>query len=87
MFGIVWSPAEEKMLIGGVTRAIILTGFMGSFTMFSTYIFKTSELLRDDQLLLAFSNIAGQIVFCLICFFIELAFDEISKYTIRGDLR
>ncbi len=57
LFGFVWSLAEERMLISGETRLIILTGFMGAFTTFSTYAFETSGMLRDSQWWTAAGNV------------------------------
>ena len=60
-FGLIWSLTEERFLISGETRAIVLTGFMGAFTTFSTYIFETGQLMRDSEWLLAGVNVTGQI--------------------------
>jgi CrcB protein len=49
MFGIVWSALEERLSTSGETRSIILIGFMGAFTTFSTFMFETEQLLRDSQ--------------------------------------
>jgi CrcB protein len=73
LFGLVWSLAEERMLIQAETRIIILTGFMGAFTTFSTFAFETSNFLRDSQWLLALGNVAGQIVIGVICMLLGLA--------------
>ena len=48
-FGVVWSSLEERWPTSGQTRAIILIGFMGAFTTFSTFMFETEELLRDAE--------------------------------------
>lgn len=62
LFGFVWSLAEERMIVSGHTRFIVLVGFMGAFTTFSTFAFETGELLRDAEWLLALGNAVGQIV-------------------------
>ena len=41
LFGVVWSLEHERLLIGDDTRVVILAGFMGAFTTFSTFIFET----------------------------------------------
>jgi CrcB protein len=41
---------------------IALTGFMGAFTTFSTFIFESVALLNSSQWLFAALNITGQIV-------------------------
>src|SRR5579862_2618933 len=45
-FGLVFPLAEERKLIGSDTRQIILTGFMGAFTTFSTFTFQTTDFLE-----------------------------------------
>ncbi len=49
LFGLIWSLADERLIISGHTRFIILTGFMGAFTTFSTFGFETAELLRRAE--------------------------------------
>ena len=48
LFGFVWS-GSERWSISGEVRSILLIGFMGAFTTFSTYIFETERLLHDSQ--------------------------------------
>jgi CrcB protein len=73
LFGFVWALAEERLLISGETRFIILTGFMGAFTTFSTFTFQTAEFLRDGQMGLALANVVGQIVLGMVLLFAGLA--------------
>ena len=60
LFGIIWSLSEERLVISGETRFILLTGFMGAFTTFSTFAFETSGLMRDSEWLLLAGNVLGQ---------------------------
>ncbi|CAG1064595.1 Putative fluoride ion transporter CrcB [uncultured bacterium] len=60
LFGLVWSLAEDRLVISGQARAVILVGFMGAFTTFSSLMFETGELMRDSQWALAFGNLALQ---------------------------
>ena len=64
LFGLIWSALEERWPTSGETRIIILIGFMGAFTTFSTFVFETEELLRDVEWLpalgyFAIHNIGG----------------------------
>ncbi len=62
VFGLLWPLAEERLLISGELRTILLVGFVGSFTTFSTLVFESQELLRDSEWLLAALNLGGQVV-------------------------
>jgi CrcB protein len=73
LFGIVWVLAEDRFLISGQTRLIILTGFMGAFTTFSTFAFETAQQMRDADWLLALANIALQNVVGIVCVFLGFA--------------
>jgi fluoride exporter len=48
-FGLVWSLSEGRWTISGEMRAIILVGFMGGFTTFSSYMYEFADQLRDAQ--------------------------------------
>lgn len=60
LFGLVWTLAAERMAISAEARIVILTGFMGAFTTFSTFMFETGELIRGGQWLLAGGNLLLQ---------------------------
>ena len=57
VFGLLWSLFESRVNVSGETRAIVLTGFIGAFTTFSTFMFETAQLMRDSQYLLAAGNV------------------------------
>jgi CrcB protein len=72
LFGLIWPLAEERMLIGSQTRFLVLTGFMGAFTTFSTFTFQTVEFLQDSQWGLAAANSLGQMALGLVLLFLGL---------------
>ena len=69
VFGLLWGLFENRIAISGETRIIILTGFMGAFTTFSTFTFETATLLEQGQHLSALGNMAGQCVLGLVLVF------------------
>jgi len=62
LFGAVWGFFENRMLPGSEVRLLVLTGFMGAFTTFSTYMFETAELVKYGQMAMALLNVVGQSV-------------------------
>lgn len=57
LFGFIWILAEERFLLSSETRMILLIGFMGAFTTFSSFAFETGQLLREREWMLAGANI------------------------------
>lgn len=70
VFGLFWALAVERFNIGGEFRIIVLLGFMGAFTTFSSFVFESMELLKDSQWLLAGLNMVGQNVLGLVGLFL-----------------
>lgn len=73
LFGFIWSLAEARLLISGETRFLLLTGFMGAFTTFSTFGFETGSMLRDGEWLLVAGNLLAHNGLGLLCIFLGLA--------------
>ena len=60
LFGYVWSLDVTREAISSETRAILLIGFMGAFTTFSSFAYDNFALIRDNQWVPALINIAAQ---------------------------
>lgn len=73
VFGFLWALADERMLINAEWRTILLTGFVGGFTTFSTYAFETTGLMRDAQWGLAMLNVAAHNVVGFAGIFVGMA--------------
>ena len=73
LFGLIWSFGENRSLLSRQTRFVLLTGFMGAFTTFSTFAFETAGLLRASQWALAAANSVGQLVMGILVIFAGLA--------------
>lgn len=61
LFGLVWAATESRVPVPANLRLLLLTGFMGSFTTFSTYMFDTAALIHQDRWVAAFGQVALQI--------------------------
>jgi fluoride exporter len=72
-FGFVFPLAEGPMHMSGTTRQIILTGFMGAFTTFSTFTYQTVDFLEKGQWADAFCNVAVQLICGIGLMFVGLA--------------
>ena len=46
LFGLLWCLAAERQALGPHVRLVVLVGFFGAFTTFSTFAFDSVELLR-----------------------------------------
>src|SRR5688572_19520705 len=55
LFGVVWAAAESRLRVADI-RLVALTGFMGAFTTFSTYIFELTVLGRDGRFAAALAS-------------------------------
>jgi len=53
-------------------RMVLLTGFMGAFTTYSTYAFQSAMLLQEAKWGLAIGNIAGQTIIGILAIFAGL---------------
>jgi len=56
----------ERSTASELLRLAITVGFMGAFTTFSTYSLESVRLLQEGAFSLAFGNIAGQVIICLL---------------------
>jgi CrcB protein len=57
--GVLFGLIEERFLLNGTVRAVILIGFLGGFTTFSAYGLQTFALLRDGEIGLALLNMVS----------------------------
>jgi CrcB protein len=72
LFGVVWPLAEQGRLTPQ-SRLLILTGFMGAFTTFSTLAFESGQMLRDSQWGLAAANLMANNVLGIAALFLGMA--------------
>ena len=76
LFGIIFSATDSATQWTPETlariRMVLLTGFMGAFTTYSTFAFQSAILIQQDKWALAFGNIAGQTVIGILAIFAGL---------------
>lgn len=60
LFGLIWQLGERHRFLNPETQALVLTGFMGAFTTFSTYAFDLVRLLQHGHYAIAAGALAAQ---------------------------
>lgn len=68
--GILWSLFENKFGNSPQARTVITIGFLGALTTFSTLVFETGQLMKDDQWLTAMTNVMTQNVIGIFFLFV-----------------
>lgn len=57
--GLLFYLLQERNLVDPTTRAVVMIGFLGGFTTFSSFGLQTFTLLRDGEFWFASLNIIG----------------------------
>jgi len=65
--GLFWAISEYHLSISGELRSIVLIGFFGAFTTFSSLMIETAELARANEMVAALKNVALQNVLGALC--------------------
>ena len=66
LIGVVYSIAAEKFIIYPHLRAVLLIGFIGSYTTFSAFSLETFTLMESGNLLQAAANVFMSLTICLV---------------------
>ena len=68
IIGVLVSFSDNKFLLGPNARILLMIGFCGAFTTFSTFILETSNLIKDGQTIRAFLNVLLSVAIGFIVF-------------------
>jgi len=60
LFGLVWTLVVKRQVLSEQAGLVILTGFMGAFTTFSTFAFESSQFFETGRWQAALVNLALQ---------------------------
>jgi len=68
LIGIFATLSDEKLILGPDMRVMLMAGFCGAFTTFSTFILETGNLVKDAEWLRAFGNVFLSVIIGFILF-------------------
>lgn len=66
LIGVLYVLISEKMLLSGEARALLIVGFLGAFTTFSTFSLDTMLLIQQGWLLQAAGYILASVMICML---------------------
>lgn len=72
LFGLLWSIFESRVEVSRDLRAVVLVGFLGGFTTFSSFAFEAAGLLEKGAWLPALGHLLGQNVLGVLLVFLGL---------------
>jgi len=62
LIGLLMSLFAERFLVNPQWRLLLVVGFLGAYTTFSTFEYETGALLKDSEWMLAMLNVVGSVV-------------------------
>jgi CrcB protein len=78
LIGFLATLAEEKFLLDPNARLLLMIGFCGAFTTFSTFMLETSNLLKEGETLREFLNISASVLVGFLLFRLGVFLGEIT---------
>ncbi len=61
LFGLIWTATQQRLALSPEMRTILLVGFLGAFTTFSSFVFETNQMLEHGEWLMATLNLAAEL--------------------------
>ncbi|MDD4295230.1 MAG: fluoride efflux transporter CrcB [Candidatus Omnitrophica bacterium] len=77
VMGFAYAFFSGKISMDESLRLMIVVGFCGAFTTFSSFVFENFCFIRDGQILLSFINIIGGVILGLACLWLGMVLGEL----------
>jgi CrcB protein len=62
LIGLLMVLFTERYLVNPQWRLLLVVGFLGAYTTFSTFEYETGSLLKDGEWMMAMLNVVGSVV-------------------------
>ena len=72
LMGLLYELFLQRLSVSPEVRAVLLVGFLGAFTTFSTFSIETITLIEQGYLLKAVGNILASVVLCVMAAWLGL---------------
>lgn len=72
LMGLLYELFLQRLSISPEVRAVLLVGFLGAFTTFSTFSIETVNLIEQGYLLKAMTNVFASVILCVLAAWIGL---------------
>lgn len=73
LIGVLYVLVSERMLLSGEARALLMVGFLGAFTTFSTFSLDTVLLIQQGWLLQAIAYMLASVMICVLATWLGMA--------------
>lgn len=73
LIGVLYVLISEKMLLSSEARALLIVGFLGAFTTFSTFSLDTVLLIQQGWLLQAVGYMLASVMICVVATWLGMA--------------
>lgn len=77
LIGVLWVLLVEKSALGPQWRSLLMVGFLGALTTYSTYSLEALLLLEQGQVGMALSYLVGTLLLCLMAAWIGVALSRL----------